>query len=149
MLQIPLPTLVDRTADKLIDFIDQHRGFNHLFGSVWGSPDIAAAFEQMKGEMIEGITQLILGKAPMLTPVQAVVRARTLLHLIQGLLPMIEGSRDEERGAAIQELKRAWLAYLTFVIQEATEEVGLSGAAGTGSTAPAAGPASPRGRWVG
>ncbi|MBI1297842.1 TetR family transcriptional regulator [bacterium] len=122
--QIPLPLLVDRTADKLVTFVTQHRGFNHLFGSAWGSPEIAAATEHMKRDMVEGITHLILNKAPWLSPAEAAIRARTLLHLIQGMLSMVEASNNEEYSAVMQEFKRAWLAYLTAAIQKDPETNG-------------------------
>jgi AcrR family transcriptional regulator len=124
--QIPLPLLVDRTAEKLVKFVAQHRGFNYLFGSVWGSPEIAAATERMKREMVEGITQLILSKSPWLSQTEAVIRAQTLLHLIQGILPMIEASRDKDDSAVMKEFKRAWLAYLTAAIQQDPESNGQS-----------------------
>ena len=127
--QIPLPQLVDRTAEKLVKFVAQHRGFNHLFGSAWGSPEIAAATEHMKRDMVEGITHLILVKAPWLSAPEAVIRARTLLHLIQGMLSMIETSRDEEHAVVMKEFKRAWLAYLTAATQP-ENNVGASSLSG-------------------
>lgn len=98
--------------------LDEHRGFNHLLGSVWASTEIAAAFDQMRRDMIEGITAVILGKAPRLSAAEALPCAQTLLHLIMGILPMIEMSSGVDRAIAIRELKRAWLAYLTAVIEE-------------------------------
>jgi hypothetical protein len=71
----------------------------------------------MKRDMVEGITHLILVKAPWLSQPEAVIRARTLLHLIQGMLSMIESSHNEEHAAVMKEFKRAWLAYLTAAIQ--------------------------------
>ena len=122
MVAIPLPTLVAQTADKLVAFLDEHRGFNHLLGSVWASTEIAAAFDQMRRDMIEGITAVILGKAPLLPAAEARPCAQTLLHLIMGILPMIETSNGADRVIAIRELKRAWLAYLTAVIEESATE---------------------------
>ena len=118
MHQIPLPTLVEVTADKLVAFMDDHRGFNHLFGSVWGSPEIAAASARMREDMVHGITQVITDRVPQLEVRQRVLAAQTLLHIIQGILPMVEASRDDGRLGAVAELKRAWLAYLAAVIAE-------------------------------
>ncbi len=119
MNQMSLPDLVNRTADKLVAFMDDHRGFNHLFGSVWGSPEIAAASERMRADMIEGIMQVVTGRAPSLAREEVMMAAKALLHMIQGLLPLVEAGVGNERVGAIRELKRAWLAYLTAVIQAA------------------------------
>ena len=117
--QLPLPDLVNRTADKLVTFMDEHRGFNHLFGSVWGSPEIAAASERMRADMIEGIMQVVTGRAPSLAREEVMLAAKTLLHIIQGILPLVEAGVGDDRVGAVRELKRAWLAYLRAVIEAA------------------------------
>ena len=117
--QLPLPDLVNRTADKLVTFMDEHRGFNHLFGSVWGSPEIAAASERMRADMIEGIMQVVTGRAPNLAREEVMLAAKTLLHIIQGILPLVEAGVGDDRVGAVRELKRAWLAYLRAVIEAA------------------------------
>jgi AcrR family transcriptional regulator len=120
---IPLPTLVDRTADTLIAFVDEHRGYTQLFNHAVFAPEIATTFAHMQQEMVEGITAVIMGKAPQMPQAAALACAKTLLHLIQGILPLVESSTGAERQIATRELKRAWLAYLTAVIAEETSQL--------------------------
>ena len=120
---IPLPTLVDRTADTLIAFVDEHRGYTQLFNHAVFAPEIALTFARMQQEMVEGITAVIMGKAPQMSQATALACAKTLLHLIQGILPLVESSTGAERQIVTRELKRAWLAYLTAVIAEETSQL--------------------------
>ena len=69
--------------------------------------------------MIEGIMQVVTGRAPNLAREEVMLAAKTLLHIIQGILPLVEAGVGDDRVGAVRELKRAWLAYLRAVIEAA------------------------------
>ena len=112
---VPTAVLFGRTVDILVDFADRNKGFHQLFSTPWLSPELQAVGDASTNQMIAEIQKIMMGKAPHLPEGEAHVAAQVLMHMIKGLLPLVETAVPEQRPAIIAEFKRMGMAYLTAV----------------------------------
>jgi AcrR family transcriptional regulator len=116
-IYVPIPILFERTVDTLAEFVDKNRGLNQLFSAPWLSPDLQAVSDASTNQMILEVQKILKGKAPHLTDEETYVAAQALMHMIRGMLPLVETAVSEQRAAIIAEFKRMGTAYLTAVTE--------------------------------
>jgi AcrR family transcriptional regulator len=115
-IYVPTPILFERTVDILVEYSAAHPGSQQIFSSPWVSSELLAVSEAMTAGMIDQIAWILETKAPGLAPTTRAVCAQTLMHVIKGLLPMIEDAGFETRDPLIEEFKRVGLAYLRDIL---------------------------------
>lgn len=115
---VPLPIIAGRTVDWLVAFERSHPCFNQLFSGVWVNPELQEAETALMDDMIGKIAAILRGQAPKHDPAHLDRCAYVVMHIIKGLLPMIEIDDPVLHGEAVKEFKRALLAYLTAVVTE-------------------------------
>lgn len=119
---VPTPVLFARTVDILVAFTEQYKGFHQLFTMPWILPELQAVANASTSEMIAEIQKIFMGKAPHLSTEETHVAAQVLMHMIQGVLPLVETADPAQRDAIITEFKRMGAAYLTAVENDIPKE---------------------------
>ena len=111
-IYVPTPILLDRAVDALVDFGDRNQGFHQLFNSPGILPQLQVVAEEATNQMILEVQKIVAGKAPHLTEERSFVISQVLMHMIKGILPLIETAVPAERPALIAEFKRMGVTYL-------------------------------------
>jgi AcrR family transcriptional regulator len=112
-IYVPTPILFGRAVDALVAFVDRYQGFHLLLSTPWISPEIQAVADDSTAHMIAEIEKIILGKAPRMDETEAHVAAEVLMHMIKGMLLLVEAAHADHRPAVVREFKRMDIAYLT------------------------------------
>lgn len=120
-IYVPLPVMTARTVDWLVEFNQSHPCFNQLFSGVWVSPELQEAETALMTEMVGHIAVILRGQAPNHDPAHLERCAYVVMHIIKGLLPMIQTGDSDLNPEAVREFKRALLAYLTAVVNDEAE----------------------------
>ncbi len=110
---VPLPVLVDRTINALVEFENTHPGFTLIFNSAGISEDLKAAADSITEAMITDFERVIALKAPAIQVTDRRSSAQIAMSIIKGVLPLTMTKHSEQRDRVIIEFKRALLAYLT------------------------------------
>ncbi len=110
---VPLPVLVDRTINALVEFENTHPGFTLIFNSAGISEDLKAAADSITDAMITDFERVIALKAPVIQVSDRRSSAQIAMSIIKGVLPLTMTKHSEQRDRVIIEFKRALLAYLT------------------------------------
>lgn len=118
-IYVPVDVLFGRTVDGLVDFMARSQGFHQLFNSPWISPELQAVSDAATAQMIMKVKQIFLGKAPHLADEQAQAAAAVLVHMVSGVLTLVETAVPAQRPLIITEFKRMGVAYLNAVITSA------------------------------
>ena len=113
---VPLPILVGRTVDLMVDYMDTHKGFHQVFSSAWVSPELKAVAEAMNVQILENIENILMAKAPDLDKARRHACALVMMHLTKSVLQMMEAAPSEARSTIIEEVKRAGVAYMESVV---------------------------------
>lgn len=116
-IYVPTPILIERAVDTLVEFVDKNKGFNQLFSAPWLSPELQAVADASTNQMILEVQKIFQGKSPQLSDEESYVAAQALMHMIKGMLPLVETAVPEQRPAVIAEFKRMGIAYLTAVTE--------------------------------
>jgi AcrR family transcriptional regulator len=109
---VPTEVLFGRTVDALVAFADRYKGFQQLFSTPWISPELQATADATTRQMIAEIQKIIMGQAPHLDAAEAQVAAQVLMHMVKGVLPLVEAADPAQRPAIVAEFKRMGVAYL-------------------------------------
>ncbi len=104
--------IIDRTVDWLIEFESSHAGFTPIFNSPYVSPELKAAEDALKNQMVGQIERILAARLPTLNADRRRVCAQIIMTMYKGALPLALAGDDSQRDMAREELKRAVLAYL-------------------------------------
>ncbi len=110
---VPLPVLVDRTINALVEFENTHPGFTLIFNSAGISEDLKAAADSITEAMITDFERVISLKAPSIHGNDRRSAAQIAMSIIKGVLPLTMIKNSEQRDRVIIEFKRALLSYLS------------------------------------
>ncbi|MFN8531156.1 MAG: TetR/AcrR family transcriptional regulator [Anaerolineae bacterium] len=113
---VPLPVLVDRTINALVEFEVTHPGFNLIFNSAWISPELKNAADSITGAMITDFDRVIALKSPNLKTEDRSIAAEVLMSIIKGVLPLTLTGSSQYRARVVAEFKRATLAYMNSLL---------------------------------
>lgn len=113
LASLPLPTLIDRVIDPMVEFHVTHPAAKALLAGADLSAELAATTEELHATMQESAEGLIAVCVPGGTRRQQVRTAQMCVQIVKAALPMITTSRGAERKAVVVELKRALVGYLS------------------------------------
>ncbi|MBA3824798.1 MAG: TetR/AcrR family transcriptional regulator [Ktedonobacterales bacterium] len=111
LLTLPLPTLLDRIIDPLMDFEMGQRGFKALFVGVHASPEIAQATRAMTDEVARRFAGIFTERLPALDPTLALRYSTITLSIVKAFLGLA-ASPVLPREVLVTELKTVLLRYL-------------------------------------
>ena len=107
----PIPVLVDRIVDPIVDFSVAHPSANALLASVDVVPELAASGRALHTAIAERIGALVAAIAPGRGAHDRALATTVSLQILAGVLPTIVTAPPRERRALVRELKRALGAY--------------------------------------
>lgn len=108
---VPSEILVGRMIDWLVAHNQRYPTFHTLFGSAWNDERLMALMNETMGNIIGGLAEVILHRAPTLTPERAHLGATVLVSLTKGMFSMLEAAKVDAHPAIIAEVKHISLLY--------------------------------------
>jgi len=126
---LPLPLLLDRLIDPLVEFELGQHGFKALFVHVPHSTSLASNTKTLTDEVVQQISKIFLARQPDFDPALALRYSQIVVQIVKAFLALATSS-SLSRAEVISELKAVLLAYLGPV-------VGLEGRATQFATAQA------------
>ncbi len=108
---LPLPVMLDRIIDPLMEFELGRRGFMTLFIGMPTSPDLARPVKAMTDEVVQRIAGIFIARLPGIDPKVARRYSTVVVHITKAFLGMANPP-VMERADLITELKAALLRYL-------------------------------------
>lgn len=112
---LPLPELVDRVVDPIIEVNLANPGFKALFAGAGVPQRLAAPTTALRQAVVGRIEEVLVARAGRADPRLRTV-AVTATQIFGALLGTVESAPDGERPHWVAELKRALLGYLTLAI---------------------------------
>jgi AcrR family transcriptional regulator len=109
---LPLPTLLDRIIDPLLDFELGRHGFKALFMSMHMSKDLASATRQLTDEVVGRVAGIFQARLPDLPVALARRHSTIVVQIVKAFLGLADAP-IMNRAELIGELKAVLLRYLT------------------------------------
>jgi AcrR family transcriptional regulator len=109
---LPLPEMLDRIIDPLMEFELGRRGFMTLFVGMPTSPDLARPVKAMTDEVVGRIASIFTTRLPDLDPKLARRYSTVVIHMAKAFLGMA-ATPIMDRAEIIAEMKIALLRYLS------------------------------------
>jgi AcrR family transcriptional regulator len=106
---------VHAAVDPIVAFNVAHPGFKALVARTDMPNSLRLAVAPVRDRLHRQVGAMVGALIPGLEPAELERTTVVVLHLVQGLMPLIVGASDEERPALVAELERSLVAYLEAV----------------------------------
>jgi AcrR family transcriptional regulator len=120
--ELPLPEMVDRVVDPLIEFNLAHPAAKSLLTGADLSPALAASTQQLHQAFHDQLEVLVAARVPGLSRPARRRVATVSTQIFKALLPNVLGASPRDRAAIVRELKTALVGYWTVVESPARTE---------------------------
>lgn len=122
---VPKPTLTaqfDCFVEAMVRFYDANPGFKPIFFSPQQTEENMAALSQVLKEITRRVAQALAVFIPTAAPADCELQATMLVLAMKGMLPQLTEPDSEKRSAAVVEIKRMVLAYVTALTEAESRE---------------------------
>jgi len=109
----PLEHRIGGIIDVIVEFQKANPAANALLAGANVSAELALATEALQREMCGRVEPLIASVAPGLSRRQRTLGAEVSIQIVRALMPMVLSASQTAQRAAVKELKRALVSYLT------------------------------------
>lgn len=109
---MPLPDLIARVVDALVEFNLANRGFKTLFARTDLPPALTRATAPIHEAMRARIGGLLAVRAPEAPPADLERTTTVLIQLVRAMMPLIVAAQGDERDRLVIELRRLLTGYL-------------------------------------
>lgn len=111
-VDLPLPDLVSRVVDPLVEFNVVNPGAKTLFAHPEMPAELAAGSRPLQSAVTGRVAAIIRARAPRLSDVDTERAAMVAVRIVAALMGPIVAADGDERAALVDELKRALVGYL-------------------------------------
>lgn len=119
---LPLPLLLDRLIDPLVEFELGQHGFKALFVHVPHSASLTSGAKTLTDEVVQRISEIFIARLPDFDPVLALRYSQITIQIVKAFLGLAISS-SLSRAEVISELKTVLLAYLGPIVGLESREI--------------------------
>ncbi len=103
---------ISQTVDLLVSYLANYPAYLHIIGAGWLSEGVREIINVADQRVTDNIEMLLITRGLAMEPAHRRIAAVTVVHLFNGLLPVLTRTEEANHEITITEFKRAVTAYI-------------------------------------